>query len=200
VNCNRVSYLLSAFMDGELLGYEHRLIHHHLQRCADCQSEYDELLQMKRMLAAMRLQEPGQRLAAGIVQRVAAERESPSRSTIGGLQFSLPSLRGFSPALPPVLGLGVGIAMFGVLFLSRPSTHAAVVATGHRALEFEPADIAREEPAPHLGELTYGLTREATPRQVSYEPGYPDNLPDFPLRARRAGRSHQTYFSTSVFR
>src|SRR3954454_22477611 len=78
VNCNKVSHLLSAFMDGELLGYEHRQIHHHLQQCVDCRTEYDELLQMKRLLAAMRLREPDKKLAASIVQRVAAEPEPAS--------------------------------------------------------------------------------------------------------------------------
>ena len=66
MNCNKVSQLLSAFMDGELLGYEHRLIHQHLQRCSECRVEYEELLQMKRLLSAMRVCEPCHQLAANI--------------------------------------------------------------------------------------------------------------------------------------
>ena len=44
MNCNKVSNLLSAYMDGELLGFEHRLIHQHISRCAECSAEYEELL------------------------------------------------------------------------------------------------------------------------------------------------------------
>src|SRR5690349_20833433 len=83
VNCNKVSHLLSAYMDGELLGYEHRLIHQHLQHCPDCRVEYEELLHMKRLLSAMRVCEPCPQLASNIVRRVSSEEAAQTGNRLG---------------------------------------------------------------------------------------------------------------------
>jgi len=183
VNCNKVSHLLSAFMDGELLGYEHRQIHHHLQHCIDCRTEYNELLQMKRLLAAMRLREPGKRLAASIVQRVAAEAE-PSTIGVGGWRVAIPTLPPRAQAYTPFVGLGVGLAIFGLMFWATPSS--STKAAAHAGLEFEPAVIAKDEPPPHVEELTNGFMSDAAPQPAAYEPRYPDNLSNFPVVSRRS--------------
>ena len=122
MNCNKVSNLLSAFMDGELMGYEHRLIHQHLQRCSQCNSEYEELLQMKRLLAAMRLREPGRRSAASIVERVQMESADPITVGFGKWRVTISGLRGRPQYLSPILGLGAGIAFFGLLVWSRSAS------------------------------------------------------------------------------
>lgn len=205
MNCNKVSHLLSAFMDGELLGYEHRQIHHHLQQCADCRTEYDELLQMKRLLAAMRLREPGKRLAASIVQRVAAESE-PASVGIGNWRIPVPAMAPRAAAYTPFVGLGVGLAVFGLMVWASPSNSTRAAMAGQRGLEFEPAVMAkdeplpRSEPAPHVGELTNDLMRDAAPQPAAFEPRYPDNLSDFPMSARRVGPMRSSLRTTALFR
>src|SRR5450432_4196251 len=58
VNCRKVSHFLSAYIDGELPGVEHRLIHEHLTRCEECRAEQEGLLYTKRMVSRLRLKEP----------------------------------------------------------------------------------------------------------------------------------------------
>jgi hypothetical protein len=155
---------------------------------------------MKRLLAAMRVREPGRRLAAAIVQRVSEERLGAGTFTIGDWAFSLPSMRAPATAFAPALGFSLGLAVFGLLVWARPATSIPGAQSGRHSLEFELADIAREEPAPHVGELTNGLMREAAPRPASYEPGFPDNLPDSPLAARQYSRDRKPYGARTLFR
>ena len=185
MNCNKVSHLLSAFMDGELLGYEHRLIHQHLQRCRECRTEYEELLQMKRLLAAMPVCEPGRKLAATIVQRVSEDESDSPGINLGDWRVALPGLRGRPLVYSPFVGLGVGITFFGMMFLAHPTSSTGTAGTAHVSLELETADVARDEPPQHVDELTSGLLREAAPPRVSLEPRYSDDLPDFPLTAHQ---------------
>ena len=184
MNCNKVSNLLSAFMDGELLGHEHRLIHHHLQSCADCRSEYEELLHMKRLLAAMRLREPGQRLAVSIVERVSLEGANPAAVDLGPWRVQVPALRANPLFFSPMIGLGVGLTFFGILLWSHPTRPPVEADGSHRSLVFELANPTRDEPPPRVQELTNGLMREAAPRPAAYEPRYPMEVPDFPLASR----------------
>jgi hypothetical protein len=192
-------------MDGELLGYEHRQIHHHLQQCIDCRTEYEELLQMKRLLAAMRLQEPGKRLAASIIQRVAAEVE-PASVGIGNWRISVPAMPPRAIAYTPFVGLGVGLAVFGLMFWASPSNMTKAAVAGHRGLEFEPAIIAKDEPppraepAPHVEDLTNGFMRDAAPQPAAFEPRYPDNLSDFPLSVHRVGSMRHSLRMTAMYR
>ena len=199
MNCNKVINLLSAFMDGELLGYEHRLIHQHLQRCGDCRTEYDELLHMKRLLAAMRLRDPGQRLAASIVQRVAMGSTDPVMVGFGDWRVPIPGFRARPLFYSPIIGLGLGLTFFGLLFWAYPTSRAGLADSGHRSLVFEQANLARDEPPPHVGELTNGLMREAAPRPAAFETRYPVDLPDFPLAARQPRRAQVPVITTGLY-
>ena len=76
MNCRNVLHLLSAYMDGELRGVEHRLVHDHLARCPECDAEYQDLLMTKRLLGRMRLQMPREELSELILQRISAEENS----------------------------------------------------------------------------------------------------------------------------
>lgn len=89
MNCRNVLHLLSAYMDGELRGVEHRLVHDHLARCPECDAEYQDLLLTKRLLGRMRLQMPREELSALILQRISAEenRLSQSRLPFGLIRF-----------------------------------------------------------------------------------------------------------------
>ena len=67
MNCRKANQLLSAYMDGELRGVEHRQVFEHLSRCPECNQEYESFLQMKRMLGCMRTQHP----ASDLQERIA---------------------------------------------------------------------------------------------------------------------------------
>ena len=58
MNCRKVNNLLSAYMDGELPGVECLQIRDHINRCASCSDDYDQLLHMKRLLGKMKVQVP----------------------------------------------------------------------------------------------------------------------------------------------
>ena len=200
MNCNKVSSLLSAYMDGELLGFEHRLIHQHLTRCAECGAEYEELLHMKRLLAAMRLREPSRSLAPAIVQRVSQEAEQIATVSIGDWRLPIPSLRSRPQYYSPMIGLGVGIGFFGLLLWAHPTNQAGAMEGSHRLLVFERANLTQDEPPPHVSELTNGLMREAAPRPVSFERRYPVDLPDFPVAVRRQRPMSSGFTTTAIYR
>jgi anti-sigma factor RsiW len=51
MNCKHVQNRLSAYLDGELAGSEMLEVRHHVQECACCAREAEELLTLKSMLA-----------------------------------------------------------------------------------------------------------------------------------------------------
>jgi len=119
VNCRKVSHYLSAYMDGELPGVEHQIIHQHLSQCRECHAEYLGLLQVKRLLAGMRIQEPRAELPGMILQRVAAERNQPSGLSLAEWwrHFSLWWHQIAPP--PPMVAFGAGLAAVGILWTLR---------------------------------------------------------------------------------
>ncbi len=78
MNCRRVNHLVSAYMDGELGGTEQLLVRQHLQDCACCQAEYDDLLRTKRMLCNLSTVAPKHELEEMIIARLACEPVSQS--------------------------------------------------------------------------------------------------------------------------
>ena len=200
MNCNKVSNLLSPYMDGELLGFEHRLIHQHISRCAECSAEYEELLHMKRLLAAMRLHEPSRSLAPSIVQRVSQAAEQTSSVGLGDWRMTIPNLRSRPQFYSPMIGLGVGIGFFGLLLWAHPTSQVGATEGSHRSLVFELANLTQDEPAPHVSDLTNGLMREAAPRPVSFERRYPVDLPDFPASVRRQRPMSSGFTTTAIYR
>jgi hypothetical protein len=79
VNCRKVSHLLSAYIDSELAGVEYRAIREHLAHCHECLSEYEGLLQTKRMLARLRVQAPKNDLPNRILSYIEAETQQTER-------------------------------------------------------------------------------------------------------------------------
>lgn len=78
MNCRKVSNLISAYIDGELPGVEHSGVHEHLKACRECREEYEGVLQMKRLLSHIKVQEPRPELSNDILARLHAERETAS--------------------------------------------------------------------------------------------------------------------------
>ena len=105
-------------MDGELPGVEHRQVHTHLIQCEACRDEYDDLLQMKRMLSGLRIHDAGASLQTVILQRLdEAETRHPAYR-IGLLLSAMKRLSG-SAIAPPVIGLSFGLTAFIVLHLNQ---------------------------------------------------------------------------------
>ena len=156
--------------------------------------EYEELLQMKRLLAAMRLRDPGKQLAASIVQRIAMEAAEPASLTIGDWRLPMPALRSRPLLYSPIIGLSLGLTFFGILFWAHPTAPAGAMEGSHRALVFEQANLTADEPPPPMAELTNGLMRESAPRrglspwlQSPRPPNRRTHRPRLPAW-RRAGR------------
>ena len=73
MNCRHICNYLSAYIDGELNGVDHRSVHEHLARCQSCAEEHFSLLQTKRLLERMRVQEPCVTLSNIILHRIDVE-------------------------------------------------------------------------------------------------------------------------------
>ena len=118
MNCHKVCHLLSAYMDGELPGIEHRQVNHHVFQCDECREEYEDLLQMKRMLAGMRTHDAGPTLATVILQRVD---EAESRQPINKVRLLLSTMKRMSGSAiaPPMIGLGFGLTAFVILHANQ---------------------------------------------------------------------------------
>lgn len=179
MNCRNVLHSLSAYMDGELRGSEHRLVHEHLTRCKECEAEYQELLQMKRLLGQMRLQQPRADLPDMILSHVAVEADRLAElnpvSWVRRLQAlareALPSPR------PALVGTGLGIAFAFLLSLqaalpedkvewrARDMTQAAILPSDLAA----PDIVIRQEqaidwlPAAPLQPARAGMMLESAP-------------------------------------
>jgi anti-sigma factor RsiW len=117
VNCRNVLHLLSAYMDGELRGVEHRLVHQHLSNCMECEAEYQDLLRTKRLLGRMALQQPRLELPDLILNQVEEEeRRSIERQAGSWLNRLQGALRGTLPSPHSLLvGTGLGVALAFVL-------------------------------------------------------------------------------------
>src|SRR5271165_6587424 len=114
LNCRKVNHLLSAYMDGELPGIEHRQIHEHLARCPECADEYAGLLKMKRLLAGMRVREPRTDLASRIVEQVHHTHDTPRIGpTVRWAEQVNVWWKTTAPS-PPALALGASLAVIGV--------------------------------------------------------------------------------------
>lgn len=116
MNCRKVNHFLSAYIDGELPGVEHRQIHEHLSRCSECAEEYQALLHMKRLLAGMRVRQPQNDLSQHILSQI-HQSETPRPTLPTWLDLALDWLR--TPIPAPYLAIGATMAIVGALSLSR---------------------------------------------------------------------------------
>ena len=113
MNCRKVTHLLSAYIDGELQGVEHRQIHEHLAGCSECMQEHRGLVQTKRMLASLRMREPSADLPQRILSQVGAQQT-----------FRAPWLEQFNRWVqvqglkPQSLALAATFALGGIVFAS----------------------------------------------------------------------------------
>lgn len=200
VNCRKVSHLLSAYIDGELPGVEHRQVHEHLARCAECSAEYAGLLRTKRLLSALRVQEPNPELPANILHQIQArEAHAPLSGLARFRQWSV--TLGSSRMTTQYLACGVGLTLVAVFFVARfidddssannvkwyPSALSA--APTLQTVPAEPTILAPSMPfnswAPALSPSVRDVS---TPAFRTYTPLLPDPSPSSrpgPFRQRR---------------
>jgi predicted anti-sigma-YlaC factor YlaD len=74
MTCQDYERLLSGYVDRELPDEEHRQVETHLQQCADCRRQLDELVSIKERLTMIKFKEPSdlelERYWSGIYNRL----------------------------------------------------------------------------------------------------------------------------------
>jgi anti-sigma factor RsiW len=125
MNCKCVQNRLSAYLDGELTGYEMLEVRRHLSDCAGCRAEEEGLTTLKTLLAGMPVRDPGEGFEERLLQNV--RRQEPR--TLGGFRLSIP--------LFACTACGaMAVTLFVLSALPEPSaTHASNPASEAIALE-----------------------------------------------------------------
>ncbi|HZT42060.1 MAG TPA: zf-HC2 domain-containing protein [Chthonomonadaceae bacterium] len=190
MNCRKVSRLLSAYMDGELPGVEHRQIHEHLSWCGECAHEHERLLQMKRLLAGMRVQRPRADLSQSILVRL---REEDGRLAPGGTGGWLRRVgQWFQVAGPAqqIVAFGAGVAVVGVILAGRMLT----ISHPSNGIHWYPRDPSQEAALPRAPQAdpyaNVTLPAAWTTNQTRPDPAF--NTPwltPFPMYRRQAHTS-----------
>ena len=181
MNCRNVLHLLSAYMDGELRGVEHRLVHNHLAYCPECEAEYEDLLRTKRLVGRLRVQMPREDLSSLILEGLKEERRrAAERHPAAWLARIQRLLRGTLPSPRLVLigsGLGVAVALILAYRMPLPDEEPDKIVwdppgtTRVTMLELEPSVVApqNEFPAPpqenglRYGQPVANMTAEPEP-------------------------------------
>jgi predicted anti-sigma-YlaC factor YlaD len=96
MNCKAVQLKLSAYLDGELSGFDMLEVRDHLNRCRECGNQADELRSVKKMLGNMPEIEPDEQF----LQRLnAAVFAAPKKPAYRPLSLALLSCIAFATAL-----------------------------------------------------------------------------------------------------
>jgi anti-sigma factor RsiW len=77
MNCRKVQNLISAYVDSELPGVEMLAVRQHIGQCAECNTEYESLLKMKRAFGGMNPKMPSPGLADRIYFQLDQVSEAP---------------------------------------------------------------------------------------------------------------------------
>ena len=180
MNCRKVNQLLSAYMDGELRGIEHRQVFEHIARCVECSREYESFLQMKRMLGCMRNQQPSLDLQERISYAVTWEEAQAANRTPAMLWTRMWMQTADLFASPQ----GVGLAVIAVLGLYAIVHHLPTVA-GSAA-----TNIVWQQTPNSVMELTAGLA-PSEPYRFVRPPAY---------RYRETGLTEHSNFAPVTLR
>lgn len=166
MNCRKVNQLLSAYMDGELRGIEHRQVFEHVSRCTECSHEYESFLQMKRMLGCMRTQHPSLDLRERISYAVTWD-EAQSANRRPAMVWMRMRMQTTDLLASPQ---GLGLAAIAVLGLYAIVHHLPTVA-GSAA-----STIVWQQTPNSVTELTAGLA-PSEPYRFVRPPAYRYNEP-----------------------
>ena len=89
MNCHKVQSLISAYVDCEIPGVEMLAVRQHLSECAECNSEYECLLRVKRAFGSLDPQVPSPALAERIFLRLDQLAEAPQNHFFSSLRKHL---------------------------------------------------------------------------------------------------------------
>lgn len=103
MNCAKVKRMLSLVLDGEAPAELRAAVEDHLERCAGCRKEFQELKEIKALLQSMPSPEMPSYLTARVLARL-QEKESAQPGFI-------PVLWRIAAALLIAIGLGLGVVI-----------------------------------------------------------------------------------------
>ncbi len=200
MNCRKVSHLLSAYIDGELPGVEHRQIHEHLAGCAECAQEHRGLVQMKRMLASLRLREPSADLPQRILSQVSAQPtlRAPWLDQINRWV----QVQGLKPQS---LALAATFALGGIVFASYTIDRIDTSDKTASLQNLPPAQMAWQQTSPLMQPTTI-IDSEVLPGGSMPNGGY-SNLPSMNQRydsilvpPRRSPTQNSLFYAPPIYR
>lgn len=113
MNCRKVQNLISAYVDCELPGVEMLAVRHHLNECTECNSEYENLLTIKRAFGGLNPRVPNPGLADRIYFQLDQLSETPQEHFLTNLRRRLTFVPGKLRFAAATMG------MFAVLLTLR---------------------------------------------------------------------------------
>ncbi|MFW5988586.1 MAG: DUF4349 domain-containing protein [bacterium] len=134
MNCRQVNELLSSYIDGELRPEEMEGISEHLEKCSDCQKEYEALYQTVNQLRNMNDLEPPADFHDRFVNRLSKEKKKPL--------FTYWKSIGAAAAVLLILFVGFGLSQLPEIQMGKSNGGA----------EFESAEAPDSRPEEQLGE------------------------------------------------
>ena len=88
MTCTQTQNMISAYMDKELSGVDMMIISQHLRQCPDCSAEYQQLLNIKRMMAALQGPAPSPAFEQRLVDSVmASQQNAPAKRRINWVNW-----------------------------------------------------------------------------------------------------------------
>ncbi|HHV62388.1 MAG TPA: hypothetical protein GXX51_07095 [Firmicutes bacterium] len=153
MNCEKVSSLLSAYIDREVTADEERVIRFHLADCEECAREYEALKTTKNLAGSLPSLDIPPGFWSELRLKLQGETRPPRYNPVK--VFSYPPLRVLVP-----LGIAAGLAAFSIIFpllaISKPPQPGQQVLVDQYLKEHMAWDHTR--PFSNDTALTYMLT------------------------------------------
>jgi anti-sigma factor RsiW len=138
MNCNRVTNLMSAYVDGELTGAEMLAIRRHIHGCEECSDEYESTRVMKQAVAGLRNVAPRKDFAQAILARIEEVQVPPHQRVLNKLARFLHGR--LSPVAAALVASGFAIVMLTAGGIDGVSTEYAappmIASTGTHSVAF----------------------------------------------------------------
>lgn len=91
MNCEQMTDLLSAFLDGELTAIEQKQVQEHLEQCPECRALYEQLQTLHTSFSDLEEIPAPENFAQGVMSRIKAE-QTPAKPKVIPL-FKRPQMR-----------------------------------------------------------------------------------------------------------
>ena len=160
MNCRRVMNLMSAYVDGELTGFEMLAIRRHLSECAECGEEHESVRLMKQAVARLRTVAPREEFADAILSRL-DEVEIPRYQR---LVYSMANFvhRKLSPVAAALAASGIALVILSAGGVDGVRPQSNLVANSPFGARIEDASVIPEVPGSWIA-ITSGPLEVADP-------------------------------------